>query len=154
MIDERYRVERLLGRGGMADVYRAVDTEGGRPVALKLLRDVRADDVRRFRIEAAALAQLDHPGVVKLYRTGSHDGVPYLALELVDGPTLATKLRHGSLGLDRSVDLATDLAGAIAHAHRVPVVHRDVKPGNVLFDAAGRARLTDFGIARVAGAAA
>ena len=154
MIDQRYRVEQLLGRGGMADVYRALDTRsetgGGRPVALKLLRDVRAEDLRRFRIEAAALGRLDHPGVVKLYRTGAHDGVPYLALELIDGPTLAKELRDGPLGVDRSVGLASDLADAIAHAHRVTVVHRDVKPGNVLFDAAGRARLTDFGIARVA----
>jgi hypothetical protein len=154
MIDERYRVEQLLGRGGMADVYRAVDTEGGRPVAVKLLRDLQAEDVHRFRIEAAALARLDHPGVVKLYRTGSHDGVPYLALELVDGPTLAMELRGGPLGVDRSLDLASDLADAIAHAHQVPVIHRDVKPGNVLFDAVGRARLTDFGIARVADAGA
>ena len=107
----------------MADVYRALDTGGdtkrdtggGRPVAVKLLRDVRAEDLSRFRIEAAALARLDHPGVVKLYRTGAHDGVPYLALELIDGPTLATELRDGPLGLDRSVDLARDLAGAIAH---------------------------------------
>jgi serine/threonine protein kinase len=150
MIDQRYRVERLLGRGGMADVYRAVDTEGGRPVAVKLLRDVQGQDLRRFRIEAAALASLDHPGVVKLYRTGSHEGFPYLALELVDGPTLAHELLDGPLGVERSVDVARELADAIAHAHHVPVVHRDVKPGNVLFDVAGRARLTDFGIARVA----
>jgi eukaryotic-like serine/threonine-protein kinase len=154
MIDERYRVERLLGRGGMADVYRAVDTEGGRPVALKLLRHVQAEHLRRFRIEAAALARLDHPGVVKLYRTGAHDGVPYLALELVDGPTLADELVAGPLGTDRSLDLARDLADAIAHAHRVPVVHRDVKPGNVLVDVAGQARLSDFGIARVVDAGA
>jgi eukaryotic-like serine/threonine-protein kinase len=154
MIDERYRVEQLLGRGGMADVYRAVDTEGDRPVALKLLRDVHAEHLHRFRIEAATLARLDHPGVVKLYRTGAHDGVPYLALELVDGPTLADELVAGPLGTDRSLDLARDLADAIAHAHRVPVVHRDVKPGNVLFDVAGQARLSDFGIARVADAGA
>ena len=151
VIDRRYRVEQLLGRGGMAEVYRAVDTEAGQPVAVKLLRDVERGDLERFRIEVAALARLDHPGVIKLLGSGSHEGVPYLVLELVGGPSLADALADGPLGFDRSVGAAGHVADALAHAHRLTVVHRDVKPANVLFDADGRPRLSDFGTARLAG---
>jgi eukaryotic-like serine/threonine-protein kinase len=150
LIDHRYRLERLLGRGGMAEVYRAVDTDAGRPVAVKLLRDAEPTDLHRFRVEVAALARLDHPGVIKLLGAGSHEGVPYLVLELVEGSTLADELVDGPLGFDRSVGVAGQLADAVAHAHRLTVVHRDVKPANVLFDADSRARLTDFGTARLA----
>lgn len=150
LIDHRYQVEQLLGRGGMAEVYRAMDMEAGQPVAVKLLRDVEASDLQRFRIEVAALARLDHPGVIKLLGSGAHEGVPYLVLELVEGPTLADELVDGPLGIDRSVGVAGQLADAIVHAHRLTVVHRDVKPANVLLDEFGRARLTDFGTARLA----
>jgi eukaryotic-like serine/threonine-protein kinase len=149
-IDHRYRVEELLGRGGMAEVYRAVDTECGQAVAVKLLRDVEAADVHRFGVEVAALARLDHPGVIKLFGSGCHEGAPYLVLELVEGPTLADEVGDGPLGVDRSTGVARQLADALAHAHRLTIVHRDVKPANVLFDTGGRARLTDFGTARLA----
>jgi serine/threonine protein kinase len=149
-MDRRYRLEELVGRGGMAEVYRATDTEADRPVAVKLLRDVETADLRRFQVEVAVLALLDHPGVVRLYGTGSHDGVPYLVLELVEGPSLADELVAGPLGVDRSVSAARQLADALAHAHGLGVVHRDLKPANVLFDAEGRVRLADFGIARLA----
>jgi eukaryotic-like serine/threonine-protein kinase len=151
VIDRRYRVEQLLGRGGMAEVYRAVDTEAAQPVAVKLLRDVEGGDLERFRIEAAVLARLDHPGVIKLLGSGSHEGIPYLVLELVEGPSLADALVDGPLGLERSVGAAGQLAEALAHAHGLTVVHRDVKPANVLFEADGRPRLSDFGTARLAG---
>jgi eukaryotic-like serine/threonine-protein kinase len=151
VIDRRYRVEQLLGRGGMAEVYRAMDTEAGQPVAVKLLRDVDGGDLERFRIEVAALTRLDHPGVIKLLGSGSHEGVPFLVLELVEGRSLADALVDGPLGFDRSVGAAGHVAGALAHAHRLTVVHRDVKPANVLFDADGRPRLSDFGTARLAG---
>jgi eukaryotic-like serine/threonine-protein kinase len=150
MIDHRYRVEELLGRGGMAEVYRAVDTECGQAVAVKLLRDVEATDVHRFGVEVAALARLDHPGVIKLFGSGSHEGAPYLVLELVEGPTLADEVSDGPLGVDRSTGVARQLADALAHAHRLTIVHRDVKPANVLFDTESRARLTDFGTALLA----
>jgi serine/threonine protein kinase len=150
LMDRRYRLEELVGRGGMAEVYRATDTEGDRPVAVKLLRDVEAADVRRFHVEVAVLGRLDHPGVVRLYGTGSHEGVPYLVLELVEGPSLADELVAGPLGAERSVSVARQLADALAHAHGLGVVHRDLKPANILFDAEGRVRLADFGIARLA----
>ncbi|MGH9227154.1 MAG: serine/threonine-protein kinase [Acidimicrobiales bacterium] len=150
LIDHRYHVEQLLGRGGMAEVYRAMDTEAGQPVAVKLLRDVEAGDSERFRIEVAALSRLDHPGVIKLLGSGDHESAPYLVLELVEGRTLADELVDGPLGVDRSIGVAGQLADAIAHAHRLTVVHRDVKPANVLLDADNRARLTDFGTARLA----
>jgi hypothetical protein len=152
VVDERYRVEELLGRGGMAEVFRATDTATDRWVALKVLHDRGPDNAVRFRSEAAALGRLDHPGLVGLRGCGMHDGLPYLVLDLADGPSLADELAaHGALGRERTVALGCDVADALAHIHREGVVHRDVKPANVLFDRSGRARLADFGIARVAG---
>ena len=152
LIDGRYRADEVLGRGGMAEVLRATDTLTGRPVAVKLLRGVDAGHARRFRAEIEVLGRLDDPGVVRLCGSGWHDGVPYLVLDLVDGPSLATELAGGPLGVDRSIEIGRQLAEALAHAHRLKVVHRDVKPANVLFDRVGRVRLADFGIARLADA--
>jgi serine/threonine protein kinase len=151
VIDGRYVVDELLGRGGMAEVYRARDTEGDRCVAVKLLRGVEPRDARRFRSEVDVLTRLDHPGLVKLRGSGTHGGVPYLVLDLAEGPTLAGELAAGPLAEERAVTVAEQVAEALSHAHRTGVVHRDVKPSNILFDDAGRARLADFGIARLAG---
>jgi eukaryotic-like serine/threonine-protein kinase len=152
VIDGRYVVDELLGRGGMAEVYRARDTDADRCVALKVLRGVEPHDARRFRSEVDVLGRLDHPGLVRLCGSGTHDGVPYLVLDLAEGPTLAHELADGPLSEERAVAVAQEVAEALAHAHRIGVVHRDVKPSNILCDEHGRARLADFGIARLAGA--
>jgi serine/threonine protein kinase len=151
VIDGRYVVDELLGRGGMAEVYRAWDTETERPIALKVLSGVEPHDARRFRSEVDVLTRLDHPGLVKLRGSGTHGGVPYLVLDLAEGPTLAGELVEGPLSRERALAVGQQLAEALAHAHESGVVHRDVKPSNILFDDEGRARLADFGIARVAG---
>jgi serine/threonine protein kinase len=148
LIDERHEIGQLLGCGGMAEVYRARDIRMGRSVAIKLLRMVDPQSLGRFRTEIEVLSRLDHPGVVRLRGTGSHDGFPYLVLELVDGPSLADLLVGGSLGVEQSILIGQQLAEALAHAHGLGVVHRDVKPANVILHAepAG-VRLADFGIA-------
>jgi len=151
VIDGRYVVDELLGRGGMAEVYRAHDPEADRRVAVKVLRGVEPRDARRFRSEVDVLARLDHPGLVKLRGSGTHAGVPYLVLDLAEGPTLAGELTAGPLAEERAMAVAEQVAEALAHAHSTGVVHRDVKPSNILFDEHGHARLADFGIARLAG---
>jgi eukaryotic-like serine/threonine-protein kinase len=149
LIDERHEIEQLLGRGGMGEVFRARDLTTGRTVAIKLLRTIDSSSMCRFRTEIEVLGRLDHPGVVRLRGTGSHDGVPYLVLELVDGPSLADVLASGPLGVERSISIGQQLAEALMHAHGLDIVHRDVKPANVICDAEPpRVRLADFGIAR------
>ena len=151
-IDGRYVLGEQLGRGGMGEVFRATDTNTDRAVALKVLTSTEPGSAQRFRSEADLLTLLDHPGVVRLRGSGFHDGVPYLVLDLADGPSLARELADGPLDLGRMRRVGSEIADALAHAHDHGVVHRDVKPSNVLFAADGRARLADFGIARLAGA--
>ena len=152
IVDGRYVLGEPLGRGGMGEVFQATDTEVDRAVAIKVLTSTEPGGARRFRSEADLLARLDHPGVVRLHGSGIHDGVPYLVLDLADGPSLSRELAGGSLDLDRVRRVGAEIADALAHAHDHGIVHRDVKPSNVLFAADGRARLADFGIARLAGA--
>jgi serine/threonine protein kinase len=149
ILDGRYRLGPVLGRGGMADVYRAHDQVTGDDVAVKVLRasDPAAD--RWQGREQAALGRLDHPALVRLRATGVTDGRPYLVLDLVDGRPLADILRDGPLGAGRAAELGAHIAGGLAHAHAAGVIHRDVKPANILIDAAGRPHLADFGIARL-----
>jgi hypothetical protein len=151
LIDERHEIQHLLGRGGTAEVFRAKDTTTGRAVAIKLLRTVDPQSMTRFRGEIEVLSRLDHPGLVRLLGTGAHDGVPYLVLDLVDGPSLDDVLNAGPLGVERSISLGRQLANALAHAHGLSVIHRDLKPANILFDTEPTTvRLADFGIARFA----
>lgn len=151
LIDERHEIQHLLGRGGMAEVFRARDTTTGRSVAIKVLRTVDPPSMTRFRGEIEVLSRLDHPGLVRLLGTGAHDGLPYLVLELVDGPSLADVLNSGPLGVERSISIGRQLANALAHAHGIGVIHRDLKPANILFDTGPTTvRLADFGIARFA----
>ena len=151
LIDERHEIEHLLGRGGTAEVFRARDTTTGRSVAIKVLRAVDPQSLTRFRGEIEVLSRLDHPGVVRLLGTGCHDSVPYLVLDLVDGPSLADVLESGPLGVERSIWTGQQLAEALAHAHGLGVVHRDMKPANIIFDTEPTTvRLADFGIARFA----
>jgi serine/threonine protein kinase len=143
----RYVLGDLLGRGGMADVHRAYDELLERPVAVKLLRDVAGTD--RFRSEARILGRLTHPGLVTVLDAGVTDGVPWLVLELVEGGTLADACRAAPLAPVRTAQIGADLAEALGHVHRSGLVHRDVKPGNILLAHDGRVLLTDFGVARL-----
>lgn len=153
----KYQLLGVLGRGGMGVVYRALDPTLNREVAVKLLHpgaELSADDRARFRFEAEAVAALDHENVVKLYDSGEADGVPYLVMPLLTGGSLAEWLR--GLGPDRQLtpkqaaEIARDIALGIHHAHQQGLIHRDVKPGNILRDERGRVRVADFGLARAA----
>src|SRR6187431_727714 len=148
----RYRLIELLGSGGMATIYRATDTQLGRDVALKLLRPEYLRDpdfASRFRQEAQAAASLSHPNVVTVYDFGEDPSGPYIVMELVDGEDLATILRRsGALPPRQAARIASAVARALAAAHAKGIIHRDVKPGNVIIGRDGQVKVTDFGIAR------
>jgi serine/threonine-protein kinase len=149
LIAGRYRLDEVLGRGGMSEVWAATDTELGRRVALKLLAPNA--DTARFEREARAVASLGHPNITQLYDYGEADGRPYMVLEYLPGGTLEERLRAGRPLADEDTRrISAELAAGLAHAHARGVVHRDLKPANVLFDPEGRAKLNDFGIARMA----
>ncbi len=152
VIDERYRVLDRLGSGGMADVYCAEDTQLGRRVALKLLYRRFAEDsefVERFRREASSAAGLQHPNIVGVFDRGEWDGTYYIAMEYLKGQTLKQLVReHGAMPPDLAVDITIQVLRAAKFAHKRGVVHRDIKPHNVILDEEGRAKVTDFGIAR------
>ena len=148
----RYELHRRLGRGGMAEVFLARDQLLDRPVAVKVLFPEFATDpafVERFRREATAAANLNHPNIVGVYDWGEADGTYFIVMEYVDGRTLSETLRaEGPLHPDRVADVGADVAAALGFAHRNGVVHRDVKPGNVIVTQAGQVKVADFGIAR------
>ena len=148
----RYRLIELLGQGGMATVYRARDSQLERDVAVKLLRPEYGRDpdfFARFRQEAQSAASLNHPSVVAVYDYGTDEAGPYIVMELVDGEDLASIIRRsGPLPPRQAARLAAEIGRAIAAAHDNGLIHRDIKPGNVLVTREGRAKVTDFGIAR------
>ena len=148
----RYRLEARIGAGGMSTVFLATDETLQRPVAVKLMnREVasEADQLARFRREARAVAQLSHPNVVGVIDAGEDSGRPYIVFEYVDGETLKQRIqRLGRLPIAESVAYSIEIARALGAAHARQIVHRDVKPQNVLIDAEGAAKVTDFGIAR------
>jgi len=152
IIDGRYRVLERLGSGGMADVYRAEDQQLGRMVALKLLHRRFADDrefLERFRREASSAAGLQHPNVVGVFDRGEWEGTSYIAMELLEGRTLKQVVTaEGPLDPVRAIDLTVQILRAARFAHKRGIIHRDLKPHNVIVDPDGRAKVTDFGIAR------
>ena len=154
MIADRYRLEGLLGRGGSAEVWRCRDEALDRLVALKLVTASGGEDAGRVGDEARLLARLSHPGLVPVYDAGTDDaGRPWVVMELVEGETLAEAIRRGAMPPERVADVGARLADALAYVHDQGLVHRDVKPANVLLGGDGRVRLTDFGIARLVDAA-
>ena len=148
----RYELKDLAGTGGMSSVYRARDSVLERTVAIKILHEHFSDDpeyVERFRREARALAQLNHPNIVTVIDRGEFEGRQFIVFEHVDGETLKSLVdREGPLPVDRALALVHQVARGLAFAHEHGVVHRDVKPQNVLLDEDGVAKVTDFGIAR------
>jgi serine/threonine-protein kinase len=156
VLGERYEIGGVLGRGGMAEVHRGRDLRLGREVAVKVLRQDLARDPSfqvRFRREAQAAASLNHPAIVAVYDTGEDrnalGATPYIVMEYVEGETLRDVLRReGHLDPDRAMELAADICGALDFSHRNGIVHRDVKPGNVMITPQGTVKVMDFGIAR------
>jgi tRNA A-37 threonylcarbamoyl transferase component Bud32 len=148
----RYRLDAQIGAGGMSTVYRAFDQTLERMVAIKLMhREIASDSdqLERFRREARAVAQLSHPHIVGVIDAGEDEGRPYIVFEFVEGETLKERIRRmGRLPMDEAIAYAIEIARALGCAHSHNIVHRDVKPQNVLIDAEGSAKVTDFGIAR------
>jgi eukaryotic-like serine/threonine-protein kinase len=153
-LDGRYLLETEVASGGMGTVWRGRDEVLGRPVAIKVLHEGLAGDpdiLERFRREAVAAARLTHPNVVRVFDTGIDDGVCFIVMELFEGTTLEDRLRDGGpLPPAEAARMLSGILRGLAHAHREGVVHRDVKPGNVLLDRDGHVKVTDFGIAKAA----
>jgi beta-lactam-binding protein with PASTA domain/predicted Ser/Thr protein kinase len=152
LFDGRYRILRKLGSGGMANVYLAEDEDLGRRVAIKILNERYASDDsfnERFRREAKSAAALSHPNIVSIYDRGEGDGRPYIAMEVVEGRSLKELiLQRGPLPIAEAVEYAKQILHAVRFAHRNGIIHRDIKPHNILLGAEDRLKVTDFGIAR------
>ena len=146
-----YQIEGILGRGGMGVVYKARHLALKRMVALKMILGgghVGDEERKRFRSEAEAVARLQHPNIVQVYEVGEHEGVPYAALEFVEGGTFAQRLKQNQISPRESAEVIATVAAAMHLAHSRNIVHRDLKPTNILLDANGSPKVTDFGVAR------
>ncbi len=152
VLADRYEVDSVLGQGGMAEVYLGRDRVLGRPVAIKVLAPQFVRDqsfVVRFRREAQAAAALNHPNVVSVFDTGSDDGTHFIVMEYIQGRTLAQVLREdGPILPERAAEIAESVAEALAFAHDAGIIHRDIKPGNIMLTPTGDVKVMDFGIAR------
>ena len=152
VLADRYELEELVGAGGMSSVYRAHDRMLDRKVALKVLHQQYAEDdeyVERFRREARAVAALSHPNIVTVIDRGEADGRPFIVFEYVDGANLKQLIeRRGPAPVEYALELGIQIARGLSFAHQQGLVHRDVKPQNVLLNGDGQAKVTDFGIAR------
>ncbi len=155
ILEERYRIVAMAGRGGMGEVYRAEDLKLSQTVALKFLPESIVQDaaaMARFHREVRIARQVSHPNVCRVFDIGEADGLPFLTMEYVDGEDLATLLRRiGRLPSDKAVEVARQICAGLAAAHEHGVIHRDLKPANVMIDGRGKVRITDFGLAGVAG---
>ena len=152
LLNGRYRLIEAIGAGGMAVVYKGIDTLLHRPIAVKILREAFASDptfLARFHQEARSAARLDHPNAVTVYDVGRDGEQHYIVMEHVDGEDLKTLIRRmEKLGVDQAVDIALQIAAGVGHAHKMGIIHCDIKPHNVLITKEGVAKVTDFGIAR------
>ncbi|HEX4655213.1 MAG TPA: protein kinase [Mycobacteriales bacterium] len=151
LLDGRYRLGERLGGGAVADVFRALDERLQRPVAVKVFRGDAAEQLHRHEAEMRTLAALDHPSLVTVFDAGTDEptGRPFLVMQLVEGPTLGGELRAGGFTPERAARYGAELADALEYVHERGLVHRDVKPANVLLSDDGRVHLADFGIARL-----
>jgi len=148
-----YEIVAAVGAGGMGEVYRARDARLGRNVAIKVLPAEFASDperLRRFEQEAKAVAALDHPNILAVHDVGTHEGVPYLVTELLEGESLRERLGSGALPVRKAVEVASQIAQGLAAAHEKGIVHRDLKPGNVFISKDGHVKILDFGLAKLA----
>ena len=154
ILAERYRVLGLVGRGGMGEVYRAADLKLNQPVALKFLPESTARNPRlleRFHGEVRIARQVSHPNVCRVYDIGEVDGAAYISMEYVDGEDLGSLLRRiGRLPGDKAIEIARKLCAGLAAAHAKGVLHRDLKPGNIMIDGRGEVLILDFGLAAIA----
>jgi serine/threonine-protein kinase len=151
-IISHYRILSRIGSGGMGDVYLAEDTSLGRRVALKLLPEPFNSDedrLRRFEQEARAASALNHPNIITIHQVGSHQGIRFIATEFIEGETVRQRLKHDGFGLREAIDVAIQVARALAAAHRAGIVHRDIKPENVMLRPDGIAKVLDFGVVKL-----
>src|ERR1700749_1612856 len=154
VFSDRYEMVSHIARGGMAQVYLARDLLLDRPVAVKVLFPELSIDrsfVERFRREAKPAANLTHPNIVSVYDWGQGEHTYFIVMEYIDGRTLSSLIREGPIEATQAAAIGADVASALEFAHRHDVIHRDVKPGNVLLDKTGRVKGTDFGVARAGG---
>src|SRR5207237_3091642 len=144
----RYRILRQLGSGGMGEVYLAEDPSLQRQVALKILSGTDEKSKRRFVREAITASKLSHPNVAVVHEAGESDGTAFIAMQYVEGDTLRDRLMQGPMLIGEVMQLGIEVADAIDDAHRHGIVHRDIKPGNIMIDVRGHAKVLDFGIAK------
>src|SRR5213082_3903210 len=148
-----YKISKRIGTGGMGEVYLATDMTAGRKAALKLLPERFTGDaerLKRFEQEARALVGLNHPNILTIYEIGEDDSTHYIASELIEGETLRQRLMRGRMQLREAVDVAIQVASALAAAHETGIVHRDINPGNIMLRPDGYVKVLDFGIAKLA----
>ena len=151
----RYRIQEKIGSGGMAEVYKALDTALNRYVAVKILRSEYSSDetfVKKFRVEAQSAAGLSHPNIVSVYDVGEEDGIYFIVMELVEGITLKNYIdMKGKLEIREALNISVQIAQGLSAAHANRIIHRDIKPQNIIISRDGKVKVTDFGIARMAG---
>ena len=152
IIDGRYELKEMIGTGGMSDVYRAIDLKLNRPVAVKILRKDLANDptfLVRFKKEAQAAGGLNHPGIVAVFDAGEDQAMPYIVMELVNGKTLRKIMQEkGNFSINEAIEIIYGILQALNFSHRKGIIHRDIKPGNIMITDQGQVKVMDFGIAR------